>query len=108
MLKYFCVGTYAARAGTETSRYWGNEADEACRYANVADQAVPNCSDGYVYTAPAGHFMSNAFGLHDMLGNVWEWTQDWYGGDYYANSLKAEYKVKTFAFQANRFISYAL
>jgi formylglycine-generating enzyme required for sulfatase activity len=82
---------YAARAGTTTSRYWGNNPNEACRYANVADKTaknkysnwtIHNCTDGYVYTAPAGSFKPNAFGLFDMLGNVWEWTCSKYENKY--------------------------
>jgi formylglycine-generating enzyme required for sulfatase activity len=74
---------YAARAGTETARYWGNDPDKACGYANVADQTfkqkysgwtIHNCTDGYVETAPVGQFKPNKFGLYDMLGNLWEWT----------------------------------
>ena len=71
---------YAARAGTQTARYWGDGVDEACRYANVADVRALRqqftCDDGYAHTAPATYGIANGFGLYGMLGNVGEWTAD--------------------------------
>lgn len=83
---------YAARAGTTSARYWGEDPDLACRYANVADQTKGpdgrvrkvkhNCSDGYWYPAPVASFLPNGWKLYDILGNVWEWSCSSYDKDY--------------------------
>ena len=72
---------YVASAGARTARYWGESESGQCRYANGLDTSGP-CPDGYRNTAPAGSFDPNAFGLHDVLGNVWEWTQDCWNDTY--------------------------
>ena len=72
---------YVARAGTETARYWGDSESGQCLNANGDDDDV-NCTDGYANTAPVGSFQPNTFGLYDVLGNVWEWTEDCWNRNY--------------------------
>lgn len=91
---------YAARGGTKGSRYWADaSAAAACKFASVADNSfkpvahgmqVFPCSDGYTYTAPVGRYAPNAFGLHDMLGNVWEWVEDCWNQGYAGAPSRAE------------------
>jgi len=74
---------YAARGGLENKKFaWGDEfkPDERWR-ANTWQGIFPAFNegdDGHLATAPAGCFSANDFGIHDMIGNVWEWVGDWY------------------------------
>lgn len=78
---------YAARAGSTTIRYWGDDDARQCTYANGSSltysERFPKepdinrkCADGYVYTSPVESYRPNAWGLYDMLGDVWQWTAD--------------------------------
>ena len=54
---------------------------------NSWDGFFPNkndVKDGYENAAPVRSYPPNDYGLYDMAGNVWEWTQDWYNLDYYS------------------------
>jgi formylglycine-generating enzyme required for sulfatase activity len=69
---------YAARAGTETKYPWGDE-------IKLDGKAMANsrgCGAQWKQTAPVGSFPANRFGLYDMAGNVWEWTEDCWNPNY--------------------------
>lgn len=87
---------YAARAGSAGAFWWGDDGEAGCDKANMADASLQDefpglrfsatrlasCRDGHAYVAPAGSFAANAFGLHDMAGNLWEWVEDCYRPSY--------------------------
>jgi len=76
-LPYEAEWEYACRAGTTIAYYRGDVIDGSFCWYN-------DNSEGK--THPVGQKKPNKFGLHDMIGNVWEWCMDWYGKDYYSRS----------------------
>jgi formylglycine-generating enzyme len=73
----------AARGGLADADYaWGDElAPGGAMLANYWQGPFPHgnsLADGWLRTSPVGHFPANGYGLYDMIGNVWEWTDDWF------------------------------
>jgi formylglycine-generating enzyme required for sulfatase activity len=89
---------YAARGRTEpvpyTRWFFGDDENDLCRYGNVMDHTArtsieanqewpfAKCSDGFAHASPVGSFEPNGFGLYDMVGNAWQFTEDCYHDSY--------------------------
>ena len=79
---------FAARGGLDHTRFaWGEEMQPNSKWmANTFQGHFPDHNtgeDGYAGTAPVKSFSPNGYGLYDTIGNVWEWTGDWYAADVY-------------------------
>ena len=68
---------YVARSGSKEDFPWGDTFDP-----DLANGPDTSGKDQWSGPSPVGSFRANAFGVHDMIGNVWEWVQDCYRGDY--------------------------
>jgi sulfatase modifying factor 1 len=85
---------FAARGGLAEAEYaWGDEfSPESRQMANTWQGMFPfeNLSlDGFERTSPVTAFPPNGYGIYDMIGNVWEWTSDWYSSKHEADAFKA-------------------
>ena len=84
---------FAARGGLDGAEYaWGDELTPGGRHmANTWQGEFPHenlAADGYARTSPVRAFPPNGYGLFDMIGNVWEWTTDWFSERHAADAAK--------------------
>jgi sulfatase modifying factor 1 len=85
---------FAARGGLDGAEFaWGDELTPGGKpMANTWQGEFPRqnlCEDGFERTSPVTAFPPNGYGLYDMIGNVWEWTTDWYSAKHEADAQKA-------------------
>jgi formylglycine-generating enzyme len=84
---------YAARGGLDGAEFaWGDEFTPGGRHmANTWQGAFPHqnlATDGYTRTSPVGAYPASGYGLFDMIGNVWEWTTDWFSPRHAADATR--------------------
>jgi len=85
---------YALRAGSTDTRYpWGDEPTRGGAYGLDFWQGTSHTHndrlDGWVYVSPVKAYPPNAWGLYDPVGNVWQWTRDWYAETTYADAARS-------------------
>jgi len=79
---------YAAKAGSDTSFWWGDDVAPNLTIDGTYSMNIftghpytkDDGSDGWPFTSPVGSYQPNPFGLYDTTGNVWEWVSDWWTG----------------------------
>ena len=81
---------FAARGGTDRQTFpWGDRLEPRGRHrCNVFQGRFPDhdtAADGFAGTCPVKAFTPNAYGLHNLCGNVWEWTADWFSPDWHVD-----------------------
>jgi formylglycine-generating enzyme required for sulfatase activity len=91
---------YAARAGTTTARYWGESIGRNNANCNGCGSRWDD-----EWEAPVGSFPPNAFGLFDMLGNVWEWTCSQYEKDYDGSEQKCAVSADYYSLRGGAWVN---